>query len=200
MDISCIVLAGGGGLRLGRNKLSETFGNKSLLDRVLSRLGFISGDILVVGGEPVSPEPGGYPRFKAVSDIYPGKGPLGGIYTGLRLSSTFYNLVVASDMPFLSRGLLGYMVDISPGFELVVPRLGDLIEPLHAVYSRACLEPMERLLNEGRLSVREVFSRVRTRYVETEEIDRFDPHHRSFFNINTKADLERALGLLGEDA
>jgi molybdopterin-guanine dinucleotide biosynthesis protein A len=74
----------------------------------------------------------------------------------------------------------------------VVPRVGELVEPLHAVYAKSCLAPVERLLEQGNLRVDALFDLVKVRYVETDEIDRFDPQHLSFFNINTRADLERA--------
>jgi len=69
------------------------------------------------------------------------------------------------------------------------------VEPLHAVYSRGCLEPIESLLERGDLRVRQLFPLVKMRYVEAEEIDRFDPQHLSFFNINDEADLARARDL-----
>ena len=193
MDISCIVLAGGKGLRLGQDKALEVVGNRSLLERVLSSLSFFNGDIIVV---TASKQPHlwlvGYPKLKAVTDVYLNKGPLGGIYTGLKASDSFYNLVVACDMPFLNQALLYYMVQISAGFDLVVPRLGDMVEPLHAVYSKACLVPIESLLKQGNLSLRQLFTLVKVRYLETEEINRFDPEHLSFFNINSRADLDKA--------
>jgi molybdopterin-guanine dinucleotide biosynthesis protein A len=193
-----MVLAGGGGLRLGADKTVETVGDRSLLEWVLLQLSFLDSDILLVTAQELSyPWLEGYSRLKVVTDIYPGNGPLGGIYTGLKLSNSFYNLVVACDMPFLNRALLGYMVGVSAGYDLVVPRLEGLVEPLHAVYSRACLAPIERLLKQGILGVRELFHLVRVRYVEAEEIDRFDPEHLSFFNVNTRSDLARARDLLG---
>ena len=199
MDVSCIVLSGGKGLRLGKDKALETIGQRSLLERVLFQLSLFNSDILIVAAREQSyPQLHGYPRLRVVSDIYPNRGPLGGIYTGLKVSDSFYNLVVACDMPFLNRALLSYMIGVSAGFDLVVPRLGDMIEPLHAVYSRGCLAPIERLLRQGSLSIRELFTLVRVRYVEAEEIDRFDPRHLSFFNINAKADLERARRLIKE--
>jgi molybdopterin-guanine dinucleotide biosynthesis protein A len=201
LNIGGMVLAGGGGLRLGRKKALENLGERSLLERVLLQLSFLDGDILLVTAQELSsPCLKGYPQLKVVSDIYPGKGPLGGVCTGLRLSDSPYNVVVACDMPFLNRTLLSYMIDVSAGYDLVVPRLGYWVEPLHAVYSRACLEPMGRLLEEGILSIRRLFHLVRVRYVEAEEIERFDPEHLSFFNINTKADLARARDLLGVKA
>ncbi len=193
MDISCIVLAGGKGLRLGQDKALEIIGNGSLLERVVFHLSFFNSDILVVTALKQSyPQLGGYPKLKVVTDIYLNKGPLGGIYTGLKASNSFYNLVVACDMPFLNQALLHYMVQISAGFDLVVPRLGDMVEPLHAVYSKGCLTPIESLLKQGNLGVRQLFTLVRLRYVEAEEINRFDPKHLSFFNINSQADLEKA--------
>jgi len=198
LDISCIVLTGGKGLRLGQDKALETIGQKSLLGQVVFRLSLFNGSILVVtASERSYPQLDGYSKLRVVGDIYPSKGPLGGIYTGLKVSDSFYNLVVACDMPFLNQALLSYMTGVSTDFDLVVPRLGNMIEPLHAVYSKACLVPIERLLKQGSLGVRELFTLVRVRYVEAEEIDRFDPEHLSFFNINTNSDLARARGLIG---
>jgi len=199
LDIGCIVLAGGKGLRLGQDKALETIGTRSLLERVVFCLSFFSSDIIIVTASKQSySQLIGYPKLKVVTDIYLNKGPLGGIYTGLKVSDSFYNLVVACDMPFLNQALLHYMLQISAGFDLVVPRLEDMVEPLHAVYSKNCLAPIEYLFQQGGLSVRELFTLVRVRYVEAEEINRFDPEHLSFFNINSQADLERAKSLVKE--
>ena len=196
-NISCIVLAGGKGLRFGQDKALEIIGNRSLLERVVFHLSLLNSDILLVTAPNQSyPQLGGYPGLRVVTDIYVNKGPLGGIYTGLKASDSFYNLVVACDMPFLNQALLRYMLQISAGFDLVVPRLGDMVEPLHAVYSRACLAPIESLLQQGNLSVIQLFTLVKLRYVDAEEINRFDPKHLSFFNINSQADLDKARGIM----
>jgi molybdopterin-guanine dinucleotide biosynthesis protein A len=193
LDITCIVLAGGKGLRLGRDKVQETIGADNLLQRVLSQLTLFKRDIIVVTADKKPlPRFNGYQRARVVTDIYPGKGALGGIYAGLAESNSNYNLVVACDMPFLNQALLRYMVGLSAGFDLVVPRLGELLEPLHAVYARSCLAPIEGLLKRGSLEVRALFDLVKVRYVGAGEIDRFDPQHLSFFNVNTEADLEKA--------
>jgi len=193
LDIGSIVLAGGKGLRLGHEKALETVGNKSLIQWVVFSLSFFNSDIIIVtAAKQFFPQFIGYPKLRMVNDAYPGKGPLGGIYTGLAASDSFYNLVVACDMPFLNQVLLDYMIQISASFDLVVPRLGNMVEPLHAVYSKGCLAPIECLLKQGNLSIRELFNLVRVRYVEAEEINRFDPKHLSFFNVNTEADLETA--------
>jgi len=193
LDISCIVLAGGKGLRLGRNKVLESVGNRSLLNRVISSISSFKSDIIIVtaSGQSFS-QFTGYPELKIVTDIYPGKGALGGIYTGLVTSNSFYNLIISCDMPFLNQALLHYMIQVSAGFDAVVPRLGNMVEPLHAVYSKGCLAPVERLLKQGNLKVSDILPLVRARYVEAEEIDMFDPKHLSIFNVNTEADLRKA--------
>ncbi len=196
MDISCIVLAGGKSKRLGRNKVTEIVGGKTLLEWVISCLAYFESEIVVVTArERALPKPVDYPRLKVVADIYPDKGSLGGIYSGLMNSSSFLNLVVACDMPFLNRKLLAYMIQIAHGYDLVVPRSVDSIEPLHAVYSRDCIAPMEKLIKQDDLQILKLFPLVKMRYVEEEEIDRFDPEHLSFFNINTEDDLKTGLEL-----
>jgi len=193
LETSCIVLAGGKSLRLGRDKVLETVGNRSLLQLVVCSMTSLSREVIIVAAsEQTIPQSINYPKLRVVTDIYPGKGPLGGIYTGLATSTSFYNLIVASDMPFLNQDLLHYMIQLSVNFDLVVPRVGNLVEPLHAVYTKSCLAPIEQMMKQDKLSVNQLFSLVKTRYVEAEEIERFDLKHLSFFNINTKADLKRA--------
>jgi len=201
LDISCVVLAGGKGLRLKRDKVLENIGNISLLQRVVSCLSVYNSEIIIVTSQKQSLSLFvDYPKLRVEADIYPDKGPLGGIYTGLTASNSFYNLVVACDMPFLNRALLSYMMQISAGFDVVMPRVGDLVEPLHAVYSKNCVAPIENLLKQGILQIYQFFPWVKVRYVEAEEIDRFDPEHLSFFNINTAADLRRARELVREES
>ncbi len=180
-------------MRLGRNKISETINSETLLQRVISCLSLFEGEIIIVKArEQPLPQLKKYTNLKAVDDIYPERGPLGGIYTGLASSSSFVNLVVAGDMPFLNRALLRYMIKLSDGFDVVVPRLGKFLEPLHAVYSKSCLAPIESFLKQDNLMVARLFDFLKVRYVEAEEIDRFDPGHLSFFNINTEDDLKTA--------
>ena len=197
METSCIVLAGGKSLRLGYNKVLETVSNRSLLQLVVSGVASLGSEVIIVAtSKQIVPQSIDYSMLKVVTDIYPGKGPLGGIYTGLTTSTSFYNLVVASDMPFLNQTLLRYMIQLAANFDLVVPRVGNLVEPLQAVYAKNCLAPIKRMIKQDKLSVSQLFRLVKTRYVETEEIERFDPKHLSFFNVNTKADLKRARELV----
>jgi molybdopterin-guanine dinucleotide biosynthesis protein A len=194
--MTSIVLAGGHGTRLGQDKTKVEIAGKSLIERVLACVAPLSSEIIVVLSQRDASQLTVYPGMKLVFDIYPNKGALGGIYTGLMSSKDYHNLVVASDMPFLNADLLRYMLGLSPGFDVVVPRIGEMVEPLHAVYAKGCLDPIAQLLQKGGLKANSLFHSVKVRYVEEAEVDRFDPQHLSFFNINTKADLSRAKELL----
>ena len=200
MKISCIALAGGKSKRLGRNKLIEVIGNKTLFERVMDTLSRFESEIIIVTSEQGNiPKYSKHPLIKIVKDIFPGRGSLGGIYTGLNTSKTNYNIVVACDMPFLSFDLLKYFVDLADGFDLVTYNEGNKFEPLHAVYSKNCIAQIEKMLPNDNIRIIELLKWVRVRNVSREEIDRLDPRHLSFFNINTEAELENARKIAGGD-
>jgi molybdopterin-guanine dinucleotide biosynthesis protein A len=197
LDISCIVLAGGKGSRLGHNKAQVIIGEKSLFQWVLCRVSFLKSEVIVVASaDGFASWRAGYPGHKVVTDIYPDRGPLVGIYTGLTVSKSFYSLAVGCDMPFLNQALLSHMIEVAPGFDVVIPRIDGMVEPLHAVYSKSCLTPIESMVEKDNLSVHNLLGLVRVRYVDSDEIDRFDPEHLSLFNVNTVDGLEKARSLV----
>jgi molybdopterin-guanine dinucleotide biosynthesis protein A len=195
--VSGVILAGGVSRRLEKNKALERIGGKALIERVIDSLVPLTTEVLAVVARPEQATALRLPpSLRVVSDRYPGGGSLGGIFTGLEASAEPWSLVVACDMPFLNRELLRHLIAQSSNVDAVVPCLGGQPEPLHALYSKACLAPMERMLRAGQLKIAPLFEAVRVRYVDEATIDRIDPRHLSFFNINTQADLEEAVRLL----
>ncbi len=95
-------------------------------------------------------------------------------------------------MPFLNRRLLQYIARCAVDFDAAVPKRRDMLEPLHAVYSKNCLSPIRKMIDEDRLEILQLFNMVNTRYVGEEELKKFDSEGLSFFNINTMADLKKA--------
>lgn len=190
--ISGAVLAGGRGVRMGMDKALIRLDGETLLQRVVARVSTLTEEVLVVGRDSLDPS---LPA-RAVPDCRPGTGSLGGIYTALREARGTRCLIVGCDMPFLNRRLLSYLIDLSPAYDVVIPRLDGLVEPLHAVYAKACLEPIADLLDRGDLRIYDFFDRVRVRYVERGEITVFDPDLLSFFNINTPEQLQQARAMI----
>jgi molybdopterin-guanine dinucleotide biosynthesis protein A len=192
MEVTGIILAGGKNLRLGRNKALEKIGGVTVIERVVSRLTPIVSQLIIVTADGKN-HLIHIPSAKFKADVYPGKGPLGGIYSGLSASRTEKNIAVACDMPFLSTTLLKHMLELAPGFDAVVPKnKSSLFEPLHAIYSRTCLPVIKSHLDAGQLSIRAFLAEVRVRYIEEVECRQYDPDLLSFFNINRQSDLEQA--------
>ena len=195
MKVTSIVLAGGKNRRLGRNKALETINGRILIEHVIERLKPLTSDILVVTSREGFSLPDAW-QASVLVDQYPDKGPLGGIYTGLLASKSSHSLVVACDMPFLNTELLRYMVKQSRDFDVVVPRIEEgKLEPLHAIYSKSCLDNIKIQLDRNQLRADSILDTVRVRYVERVECQRLDPQLLSFFNINCQLDLEKAIAL-----
>lgn len=196
-DLATIVLAGGLSTRMGRDKAFLDIDGQTLLERVITRLGGRFREILVVtsqqGRERIKEHKLEFSReVSLITDLYPGKGSLGGIYSGLALSPAFRNLVVACDMPFINARLVGHMAECAQGFDIVIARVRGFLEPLHSIYSKRCLGPMKRLLDDDNLRILDLLPEMKVRYLEEDEIAPLDPHNLSFFNINTAADFQRA--------
>lgn len=196
--MTSIILAGGKSSRLGQNKVLQTIDGKNLIQWVIDRLAVLSKEIIIATAHGESIDCSSAARIRIVADIYPGKGPLVGIYSGLIASSSPQAIVVGCDTPFLSVSLLEYMTQICSPFDVVVPRIRDKLEPLCAVYSKDCLAPAYSLLEQNELRIDKLFRMVKVKYIEEGEVDRFDPEHLSFFNINDQADLQRARGLAAQ--
>ena len=191
--MTAIILAGGKSSRLGRDKALEKIGGKYLIERVIDSLSELGDDIIVVTAAP-DQLPG--LNIEKVIDTYPHTGAKVGLCTGINAATSFYSLVVACDMPFLNINLLRYLLDATPGFDAVIPRIGDRIEPLHAVYSKNCIPLLDEQLRKGQLKISDLLNEINVRYVEAEEIERYDPRHLSLFNINSEADLKRAKAII----
>jgi len=129
-------------------------------------------------------------HVKVVTDVVTGKGPLVGLYTALHNSPAPYVFVMACDMPYPSPVLIRHLLAKAPGREAVVPRRGEYIEPLFAVYSRDIGERIRARIEGGRLKIHQLIQELDVQYVEEDEIAACDPRFRSFFNINTPEDLE----------
>ncbi len=187
------VLAGGQGRRLGMDKATLQTGAGSLMDHILFILKEIFPYILLVVQESSSPlNAMEEAAVKVVADAVPGKGPIVGIYTALLYSPAPYVFVMACDMPYPSRELIRLMLTAAPGKDAVVPRRGEYIEPLFAVYRRDIAGRIRARIEEGRLKIHELIKELDVRYLDEEEVAACDPGFRSFVNINTPEDLETA--------
>lgn len=204
--LTTVILAGGKSRRLGTNKALVEVGGKAILRRVAERVIPLSEEVvLVVNTEEERSLYSDFGPWRIVVDTVPDGGSLAGIYTGIQAVRTDRSLVVGCDMPFLNRDLLAYMAEDSerydvviPRYDLLSPRQDNVLEPLHAIYASACLAPMRALLLARDLAIIKFLPDVKVRYVEKDEVERFDPRLLSFFNVNTREDLAMAERLASE--
>jgi molybdopterin-guanine dinucleotide biosynthesis protein A len=185
--VTGIVLAGGKNVRLRIDKMSLRVHGESVFDKMLALFGqLFERTVISVAASTRASLPG----YETVTDRFPGS--LGGMYSGLSAARTDVAFVAACDMPFISADLVRYQAQFAWDYDVVIPRGRAGLEPLHAFYSKRCLEPIHARLREGKLTIRGFFDEVRVKEIGLEEIAQFDPEELSFFNINTQTDLLRA--------
>ena len=186
--VTGVILAGGKSTRYGTNKAFAEVRGVRLIERTIGVMGSVCPRLLLVTNTPAEYA---YLHLPMVEDLIKGRGPLGGIYTGLEVMDDENGLFVACDMPFLSEDLLRYMVALRGDFDAVVPRVGWMVEPLHALYRKKCLSPIREFIRSQELQILQFFKSIRVRYLEEEDIRKIDPDLKSFLNINRPEDLER---------
>jgi molybdopterin-guanine dinucleotide biosynthesis protein A len=185
-----VILAGGESSRMGRNKAFIEIQGERIIDRTISIFNKLFDEVLLVTNAPLD-----YLDLdvRTVTDIIPGKGSLGGIYTGLFFSSSPQAFFVGCDMPFLDTRVITYFLSLAETADVVVQRSDDYWEPLHAVYSRRFIKPIERLMKEGELQIIQAYKWAKVREVKREELEPIDPGLQSFVSFNTPEELEHVI-------
>jgi molybdopterin-guanine dinucleotide biosynthesis protein A len=191
-DVSGFVLAGGASRRMGRPKHHLKLGGETVLMRQVRLLRTVCSSVAIL----VSPENlmnTALPTIPVVRDLMPHCGPLGGIYTGLCVTRTEYNLFLGCDLPLMQARFLRLLCRraIEAGSHVTVPVSGPgNYQPLCAVYRRKARPTIRASILRGDYKVTRFFRRVICQPVSLKEIRDmgFDP--RIFTNVNTPAEYE----------
>jgi molybdopterin-guanine dinucleotide biosynthesis protein A len=181
------VLAGGKSSRMGMNadKAFLDFRGQTLLERALGVMGTVCERVTMVG------DPAKLANYgPVVADIFPGCGPLAGIHAALAHSPAELNLMLAVDMPFVSRELLAFLFAAAEPSDAIitVPRTGRGFQPLCAVYRRDFSTAAEQALRAGKYKVDAAFSGVSVQVIEENELAAAGFSEQNFFNVNTPQD------------
>ena len=152
------VLAGGRSSRMGRDKALLPAGSGTLAGQIAAMVRQAAGNVTLIG----PPERYSFLGFPVVADAREGCGPLGGLYTALRLSRADWNLVVACDMPGLTAPFLVELFDAAAraGKDCVVPVTAGGLEPLCAVYHARLLPAAESALDRKQLAMHDFVRQV----------------------------------------
>jgi molybdenum cofactor guanylyltransferase len=195
VKVTGVVQAGGKSTRMGgRPKALIELGGRSIVERVVAALTRVVDDVLVVTD---TPELYAFLGLPMVADVYPDHGSLGGIYSGLRAAGEIA-FTVACDMPFLHPEVVRMIVARADEGDVVIPRVGERLETMHAAYGKACLPPIEERLRAGRLTIVGFFDSVRVVEISEADVARFRDPAIAFMNVNTPDELARARALVTE--
>jgi molybdopterin-guanine dinucleotide biosynthesis protein A len=194
--VTGVIQAGGKSTRMGgRPKALLELGGRRIIERVLDAVAPVVDDVLIVTN---TPELYAFLDLPMVADVWPEHGSLGGIFTGLAAASGEAAFTVACDMPFLHRDVARLVVARAGEGDVVIPRVGDTLETLHAVYTKACLPHIETRLRAGRLKIVGFFDDVRVVEIGESEVARHRAPEAVFMNVNTPEELARAQALVAE--
>jgi molybdopterin-guanine dinucleotide biosynthesis protein A len=194
--VTGVIQAGGKSTRMGgRPKALLELGGRRIIERVLDAVAPVVDDVLVVTN---TPDLYAFLRVPMVPDAWPEHGSLGGIFTGLTAAAGDAAFTVACDMPFLHPEVARLVVRRAGEGDVVIPRVGEQFETMHAVYAKACLPAIEARLRAGRLKIVGFFEDVRVVEIAAEEVARHRAPEVAFMNVNTPEELERARALVAE--
>ncbi len=190
-----LILAGGRGTRMGRDKPLVRLAGRSLLERAVRVVGEAGGAPLIVGPRREVAGLSGVPWEDESAGGMERAGPLPALRHGLTVCGTSVAVALACDLPLIPAGLLRLLARTAEDHEAVVPRAAGELQVLAAAYTSACLPAMTRHLESGAGSVHGWLGAVRCHILEAGELRRFGGDDM-FLNVNTPDDLARAESIL----
>ncbi|MGI8742931.1 MAG: molybdenum cofactor guanylyltransferase [Bryobacteraceae bacterium] len=179
------VLTGGISSRMGRDKALLPYGGRKLVDYIASQVLEAAGSASLIGS-PVLYGHFGYPVYP---DEIPQCGPLGGIYTALRLRRAEWNLIVACDLPNVRAADLRRILEASASAgdraDCVIPLAADGgWQPLCAAYHSRCAPEVECALGRERFKMMDLLAKLKV--VRCSGL-----RPELFVNVNTPTDWEK---------
>lgn len=182
--VTGVILAGGKSTRMGTDKARLKIAGVTLFGNILSLAQKLFPQVIIAGDRPDLEQPG----VPSIPDRYPGSA-LGGLYTGLLEAKHATIFVTSCDIPYPSEALVRLLVDHSHGYDVVVPKTPNGLEPLFAVYHKNCLAHMQAMLERKAYRIYDFYPQVRTNYINVE--DQPIEWRLCLANVNTPEEFNR---------
>ena len=182
------ILAGGMSRRMGFNKAFIKVGGQFIIERSLKTLRSVFDEVNIIADDTAL-----YGGLGAVvwPDEIKGAGSLGGVYTALLHSTGGRVFVTACDMPAIEAASVRRTVVLFTAGDAAVPFIGGKYHPMHAVYSKSCIKPIEEMIRAGDLRINSLLDRITVQRLTEEDYGKV-AIAASVTNINTQEDLSRA--------
>jgi molybdopterin-guanine dinucleotide biosynthesis protein A len=181
-----VILSGGKSVRMGQNKAFIKIEGIPIINRIYILFKELFEEVMIVTDRKEL-----FTNFDSniFPDLLPNMGALGGLYTGIFYSTYHYSFCVACDMPFIKKPLVQYLIENIRNEDVIVPRTTDGLQPLHAVYSKNCLGPIKRVIDQGKYKIIDFYDLVKVKILEQKDFASLDPLRESFINVNTPKEL-----------
>ncbi len=189
-EVTGIILAGGKSSRMGRDKGLCEFNGKALVEYAIETLRPLCGNLIISANY----YPEKYSRYNipVLADEIKNIGPMGGIYTCLKVSKTEHNLILSCDTPFVGTLLLKHLLKNVGKEQIITPAHHKfLVEPLSAYYATNVLNEIEKSIDDGDYKLINLFKKVKFKSVPVDGFFSFY-NENSFLNINRPEDLAAA--------
>lgn len=190
LNITGVVLAGGLSRRMGFNKAQAQMHGRSMLIRMVDKLKELTPNILVSSGSNA------YPNilWPQILDEHLNCGPLGGIYSALKVSNTSLNLVVSCDMPLVSTSLLKLIVATAAAGNSLITLPVDHnseLQMMCAVYNKNILPILKKQIDSHSLKMKNLLNLGTVEYIQISKEHALYQEH-AFMNVNNPCNLEEA--------
>lgn len=192
-NITGYILAGGKSSRMGMDKGLLLFNGEPLVLGIIKQLQVSIHEVIIIANNPE------YKKFglPVLSDLIPGIGPAGGIYTALQHSPSANIFVTACDMPFINSAAVDYIIGQSSHSEITLPVFPGKVQPLFGVYSKNCLMKWRALIEKGETRLQNMVEMFNLKKIPVEDNPIFDD--LLFTNLNNKTDFSNALKSVGNE-
>ncbi|MDQ0254881.1 molybdopterin-guanine dinucleotide biosynthesis protein A [Evansella vedderi] len=189
--ITGIILAGGQSSRMGTNKALLNINGEKNIQRLTQELKKVTEKIMIITNEFPTYE---FLNLEMAGDVFPGKGPLGGIHSGLLHSSSEWNIFVACDLPFFNHQIVNSFIELGKGstVDAIVPSINGRQHPLFAMYRSSILPAVEECLSQDRLRIKDLLNRISVYEVTERDLIKIGFSEKeineAFFNMNYPED------------
>ena len=205
---SAVILAGGNGRRLGAEKALLEFEDRPLICWTAEKLFLAADEVVVVARDEaharrlqeiisnfaLQPEPGVVFTWDRVA----GFGPVAGLSAGMKKARGNFAFATGCDLPFLNPQVIERLFELvnedEEGYDAAVPvQPNGFFEPLHCVYHREkMLSACERAMEKAERRIHAPLQELCVRRILVDLLRPIDPDLLSFFNLNTREDLQEA--------
>ena len=200
-NITGIILAGGKSSRMGTNKALLKIEREPIISLLIKKIENFFNNIIIISNSPNEFE---FTGKKVFEDYYPGFGPLAGIHSGLKNSTTEKNFIISCDLLLINSEAIDYLLKFNTQKEAILYKEKSFIQPLCGIYYKRVFLIAESLLKNYKtnfdhnmkikLRVSDLLNKIKVEEIPIENLPFYS--NKLFFNMNYKKDFNDIKKLL----